>query len=158
LNAEFEICDIGILEEKLQKSQKVLIIGDNAGETVFDTYLARYFSDKKVVYAVRSEPVINDATMKDASNSGLEEHAVIVSSGCGAPGLITGEASPGFINILNESDVIIAKGQGNFEALSDSGVDVFYLLKVKCPMIARRLGTGVQSYAFAHSSGLKNNG
>lgn len=157
LNAEFDICDTGIFEEKFRRSNKILIIGDNAGETVFDTYLAAYFKDKDVVYAVRSEPVINDATLDDARDSGLEEHAVIVSSGCNAPGLIPEEASPEFINILNEADVIIAKGQGNFEALSDSDVDVFYLLKAKCPMIARRLGTSVQSYVFVHSSNIENN-
>lgn len=158
LEAEFAICDIGILEERLKSAGNILIIGDNAGETVFDTYLAGYFKNKEVIYAVRSAPVINDATFGDAHDSGLGEHASIVSSGCDAPGLILEEASPEFKEILNEADVIIAKGQGNFEALSDSDIDVFYLLKAKCPMIARRLGTGLQSYVFAHSSGLKANG
>lgn len=125
LDKKFSICDIEIFERKLKEASNILIIGDNTGETVFDKILIETLSGNQVTYGVRNEPIINDVTEKDAIASGLSEVARIVSTGCNAPGLILEDCSDEFIDIFNKSDIIISKGQGNYEALSEENGNVF---------------------------------
>jgi damage-control phosphatase, subfamily I len=124
---------------RLESAANVLYLGDNAGETVFDKILIEKVS-KHVVYAVRGVPIINDATVEDALKSGLGEVARVVSSGCDAPGTILKRCSRDFLDIFNSADIIISKGQGNYESLAGEKAPVFFLLKVKCPVIARHTG------------------
>lgn len=133
------IDDYKLLVEDLGRAKKIVFLGDNAGETVFD----RLFIEKlrcQVVYAVREKPIINDATMEEAKLSGLAEVAELVSSGCQAPGTVIESCSPEFINILKEADLIMAKGQGNFECLEQVRGPFYFLLKAKCEAVARYLG------------------
>lgn len=147
---EFKICDINILEDKLTTAGTILIIGDNAGETVFDKVFLNSLSPFQLVYAVRDEPVINDATIQEAISSGLSESAEIISTGCSAPAAILEQCSAEFLNIFNRAEIVISKGQGNFEALSDCGRTVFFLLKAKCPVIAEKLGVDLNDYVFRY--------
>lgn len=124
------------------EAQTVLYLGDNAGETVFDRILIETL-EKDTVYAVRAVPVINDATIEDAQKSGIDKVARIVSSGCDAPGTILKRCSREFLDIFGRADVIVSKGQGNFESLSGEKGPIFFLLKVKCPVIAQHLGVTV---------------
>jgi uncharacterized protein with ATP-grasp and redox domains len=151
LEKECAICDFDVFGNKLKTAQRLLIIGDNAGETVFDRVLAEYLSPLDITYAVRSEPIINDATMKDAYASGLSDYTKIISTGCGAPGAILEDCGNEFLNVLETADIIISKGQGNFEALSECGKPVFFLLKAKCPMISEKLGVGLNEYVFKYT-------
>ncbi len=148
LEKKFKICDLELFEKKLETAENLLIIGDNAGETVFDRILAKRLSGCKITYGVRSGPIINDATADDAFASGLSDCTRIVSTGCDAPGAILEECSAEFMDIFNNADIVISKGQGNFEALSDSGRQLFFLLKAKCPMIAGRFGVDLNDYIF----------
>lgn len=150
LKKEFSICDIEIFQNKLKTSKRLLIIGDNAGETVFDRILAERLSDLDIIYSVRSEPIINDATIEDAFASGLNDYAKIISSGCSAPGIILKECSDEFLKAFADSDIIISKGQGNFESLSGIDKEVFFLLKAKCPMISQRLHVNLNEYVFKY--------
>lgn len=150
LAKEFSICDIFVLEEILKTAKRILIIGDNAGETVFDRVLIEYFAGYKITYAVRSEPIINDATLQDAYNSGLDDYADIITTGCGAPGAILNQCSAEFLAAFDSADVVISKGQGNFEALSDCRRPVFFLLKAKCTMISARLSVNLNDYVFKY--------
>ena len=148
IEKNFSICDIDSFENKLKKAGTVLIIGDNAGETVFDKVLAEYLLrfGVKVIYAVRNNPIINDTTFKEAYESGLDSCTTIISTGCDAPGAILDKCSNEFINLFNISDLVISKGQGNYEALSDCGRNMFFLLKAKCPVISKKLGVNINEY------------
>ena len=123
----------------VDKARTVLYLGDNAGETVLDRLLIETIG-KNTIYAVRDIPIINDATVEDARKSGLDSVARIMSSGCDAPGTILDRCSPEFMEIFRTADVIISKGQGNLECLSEETGPIFYLLKVKCSVITRSLG------------------
>jgi uncharacterized protein with ATP-grasp and redox domains len=127
-------------KRSLEKARTILYLADNAGETVFDRILIESMG-KETVYAVRDIPIINDATMEDARKSGIGKVARIVSSGCDAPGTILTRCSPEFLGLFSQADLIVSKGQGNFESLSGAEAPIFFLLKVKCPVIARHLGT-----------------
>lgn len=150
LEKEFAICDLDLFENKLKTAKNILIIGDNAGETVFDKILIKNLAPKKCVYAVRNLPIINDATIYEAKLSGLDECAEIISSGSNAPGAVLSMCNLKFIDIYNNCDLIISKGQGNFEALSGNGKEIFFLLKAKCSMIANRLGVNIGDYVFVN--------
>ncbi len=139
LGKTFEICDIEKLRPALEQSESILYIGDNAGESVFDRLLIETIG-KPTVYAVRDEPVLNDVTAKDAEAAGLDLVAQIVSSGSAAPGTILERCSIEFRERFSRAELIISKGQGNYEGLSDANRPVFFLLKAKCPVIARDIG------------------
>ena len=147
---KFSLCDINTFEEELKTAKNILIIGDNAGETVFDRVLLEHLSAYKITYAVRSEPIINDATLQDAYDSDLNDDADIIATGCGAPGAIPDEYSPKFLTVFRSADIVISKGQGNFEALSDCQRSVFFLLKAKCSMIADKLNVNLNDYIFKY--------
>ena len=138
LNQDFAIFDYESFKEEFQKAENILYIGDNAGESVFDKILIKALN-KPVKYAVRSIPIINDATMEDAIASGLDEVAELIESGSKAPGTILDLCTPEFRHIFNTSDLIISKGQGNYEGLSDCKRPVFFLLKAKCKIISKQL-------------------
>lgn len=123
----------------LARAGRILYLGDNAGETVFDRILIETL-DRPVDYAVRSVPIINDALAEDAAASGLSALSRIVESGCGTPGIVLPRSSPAFRRLFRAADLIISKGQGNYEALSESGRPIFFLLKVKCVVVARHTG------------------
>ncbi len=138
LESDFAICDYSAFKDKLAEAEEILYIGDNAGETVFDRLLIEQMN-KPVTYIVRGEPVINDATIEDAIQAGIDQVATIVSSGTDAPGAVLNTCSPEFIEILDQSVFTIAKGQGNYESLSNEDYLIFFLLKAKCQIIANDL-------------------
>ena len=139
MNKDFAIFDYELFKENLKNSREVLYIGDNAGETVYDKLLIEQLN-KPVTYAVRDKPVINDATIEDAKQAGLDKVARIVSSGTDAPGTILNTCNKEFIKLLNSNMFVIAKGQGNYEGLSNERYKIFFLLKVKCKIIADHIG------------------
>jgi len=139
LERDFSIFDYAAFRSFMAKSKQVLYIGDNAGETVFDRILIEQMN-KPVIYVVRGTPVINDATFDDAIEAGIDKIATIVSSGTNAPGTILSTCNSEFRQILKQSEFVIAKGQGNYEALSNENRPIFFLLKVKCKIIADDIG------------------
>lgn len=139
LEQEFGLCDYKTFRHLLGTTDDVLYIGDNAGETVFDKVLIEEI-DKPVTYVVRGAPVINDATLDDARQAGLDQVATILSSGTNAPGTVLGTCSHEFNEAFQRAGLIIAKGQGNYEALSGEDRTIFFLLKVKCDVLARHIG------------------
>jgi uncharacterized protein with ATP-grasp and redox domains len=149
LEKEFTICDIERLEEELKQAGSLLIIGDNAGETVFDRVLISQLEHLDITYAVRSEPMINDATLEDARASGLEDCSRLISTGCNVAGVILDECSEEFLDIFYGADIVICKGQGNYETLSEhKGRSMFFLLKAKCSVLAGLLGVSINDYIF----------
>nr|HID59685.1 DUF89 family protein [Desulfobacterales bacterium] len=125
--------------ERLNRTEHILYLADNAGETVFDRVLIEELS-KPVTYVVRERPVINDALIEDAVKSGIDKVADVITSGCDAPGTILERCSKEFCNYFENADLIISKGQGNYETLSNEKRPIFYMLRAKCPVVARNLG------------------
>ena len=139
MKAKFAVFDYAAFKKLLKKQKTILYLGDNAGETVFDRVLIEYLKDKlgkEVIYAVKAQPIINDATKEDAVFAGLDKCAKIISSGCTAPGTVLSECSDDFIKIYKNSKLIIAKGQGNYEVLNDEKRPIFFMLKAKCEVVA----------------------
>ena len=135
--------DTGCLEQFAQAvndAQEILYIGDNAGEIVFDRLLIEQLPHAKVTFAVKGSPVLNDATMEDAEMTGLTRLVEVVENGSDAPGTILESCSEGFHKRFEHSDLVVAKGQGNYESLNEVNKDMFFILKAKCPVIAADLG------------------
>ena len=135
---EFAIFDFEEFKSQFEKAESILYLGDNAGESVFDKILIEELN-KPVTYVVRDVPVINDVTFEDAISSGLDEVAEIISSGSSAPGTILNFCNDAFLEKFNNADMVISKGQGNYEGLSNVDRSVFFLLKAKCYVIANNL-------------------
>jgi len=138
LEQDFALFDYDLFKYELAKTDKILYLGDNAGESVFDRLLIEQLK-KPVIYAVRGIPIINDVTLNDAVDSGLDKVCKIISSGTPAPGTIISLCNKSFVEKFNKVGMIISKGQGNYEGLSTTIKQVFFLLKAKCPVIAKDL-------------------
>ncbi len=139
LQQDFGIFDYKVFKKQLAAAKNILYLGDNSGESVFDKLLIQQLK-KPVTYAVRTRPIINDVTLEEARLSGLDEVAELMDSGSPAPGIILRYATPKFLEAFQNADMVISKGQGNYEGLSDEKRPIFFLLKAKCPVIARDLG------------------
>ncbi|OGX17895.1 MAG: hypothetical protein A3K83_07880 [Omnitrophica WOR_2 bacterium RBG_13_44_8b] len=131
-------------KQTLSGAKNILYLADNTGETVFDRILIEEIKSvdkgKNIVYAVKERPVINDALMEDALTCGIDKVAKLMSSGSDAPGTILSLCSKTFLNIYEKADMIISKGQGNFEALSRTKKRIFFLFMAKCPVVAKDVG------------------
>jgi uncharacterized protein with ATP-grasp and redox domains len=148
-------------QESIGQSYLILYIADNAGEIVFDRLLIEQLlkiKKLKIVLAVREKPVINDATLDDALQVGLNELATIITNGSDAPATILSQCSPKLRGYYQAADLIISKGQGNYESLSDRSENIFFLFKVKCPVIARDSGYDIDRPVLISSTVLKNAG
>ena len=126
-------------KESLNKIDTIIYLADNAGEVVFDRLLIEELVEelgKQVIYVVRGKPIINDALIEDAIFCGINKVAKIISSGSDAPGTIMKYCSPEFVELYKDTGLIISKGQGNYESLSEEDKSIFFLFKAKCPVIA----------------------
>ena len=132
--------DVGEFSRAVSNAERILYLADNAGEIVFDRLLIEQIPPGKVTVAVRGVPVINDATMTDAEDTGMTELAEVIDNGSDAPGTILDDCSQSFRDRFDEADLIVAKGQGNYETLSEVDKQIYFLLKAKCPVIARDIG------------------
>lgn len=150
LLTEFVISDYAAFKKCLAPAQDILYCADNAGETVFDRLLIEQIG-KRVYYAVRSKPIINDATLHDAEQAGVNRVAHVIESGCTFPGTDLSQCSARFRTLFNEVDLVISKGQGNYETLSHEQRPVFYLLKVKCAVVAQDIGARIGDLVFLRS-------
>ena len=130
---------LGELEDAIAGAKDILYLGDNAGEIVFDRLLVEQLPCEKVTFVVKGSPVINDATMEDAQMVGLTDIVNVIDNGSDAPGTILQNCSQQFRQRFDKADLVIAKGQGNYETLSDVDKNIFFILKAKCPVIARHL-------------------
>ena len=142
LKKELVIKDIDEFESSLKSHDKVLYLVDNTGEIVFDKLLLAKIKeyDLDITIAVKSEPILNDACMKEALDAGLDEFGEIVEIGCGTVGYVDSEISQEFRQIFDDHEFIISKGMGNYEGLTEidlSSKDIFFLLCAKCNTISR---------------------
>ena len=143
--------DVGGFATAVSTANSILYLADNAGEIVLDRLLIEQLPLEKVTVAVRGAPVINDATVVDARVAGITELVDVIDNGSDVPGTIIDECNATFRSRFSEADLIIAKGQGNYETLSEAEKDIYFLLKVKCPVIARDIGSKVGSLVLRRS-------
>ena len=142
LKSDFTVFDYSEFKQALDSTESILYLGDNAGEIVFDKLLIEKLG-KNIIYVVRNKPIINDALIEDARDCGIDKIAKVISSGSDAPGTVLNLCSREFLEIYRKAPLIISKGQGNFETLSEERAPIFFLLKVKCPVIAKDIGCRV---------------
>jgi len=142
LNEPFE-GDIDAFRLATDAAKSILYLADNAGEIVFDRLLIEQLPTELVTVVVRGGPILNDATMADAEAAGLCDIVNVIDNGSDAPGTILADCSEDFRRRFAAADLVIAKGQGNFETLSDETANICFLFKVKCPVIADHVGLPV---------------
>ena len=135
------------LKQAVEKSQNIMYIADNSGEIIFDKFLLENLPADKVTYVVKGGPIVNDATMHDAISTGIVDIVKVIDNGHSAQGTILKDCSSAFRNAFNEADLIISKGQANFETLSDiKDKTIFYLLRAKCNSVASSIGCNRMDY------------
>ncbi|MFH0975163.1 MAG: ARMT1-like domain-containing protein [Spirochaetota bacterium] len=144
--------DIDEFSKNALKAKDILFLADNAGEIFFDRLLIEKLGHPNITLAVRGNPVINDATMEDAAAAGLDKAVKVIENGSDAPGTIVEECSDEFRRYFAEADMVISKGQGNYETLCDEKKNIYFLLKIKCPVIAEHTGFPVGSGAVIRSA------
>ncbi len=139
------------------KAANILYITDNAGEIIFDRILIEQLikQHKNVVVSVKSGPIINDATIEDAREAGLDRLVKIIETGSSKIGIQLESAPENFLYEFNRADLIISKGQGNIESLYGEDANIYFLLKVKCLKVARELGVGFGDIVFTGSKSPK---
>ena len=139
LKQAFAINDLGSLRSSLANSSSILYLADNAGETVFDRVLIETL-DIPVTYVVKAGPIINDAIREDAIDAGINLVAEIIDNGSNGVGTLLEDCSGSFRKRFKRAELIIGKGQANYESLSDTQAPLFFLLQAKCNIIAQDLG------------------
>jgi uncharacterized protein with ATP-grasp and redox domains len=140
LNDPLTINDLEGLRYDLKEAQSILYLADNCGELVFDRLLIELI-DKPVTLVVKENPVINDALASDAEHCGLSLGSRIISNGTDCPGTPLRSCSKEFIKEFEAADLIISKGQGNFETLSNVDAPIYFMLMVKCPVVAAHVSS-----------------
>ena len=143
--------ELGAFRQAIADSANVLYLADNAGEIAVDRLLIQRLLPRHVTVSVRGGPVINDATTADAIAVRMEELAEVIDNGSDAPGTILDDCSDSFRERFRMADMIIAKGQGNYESLSDTPGNIFFLFKVKCLITAGHTGLPKGTHALLRS-------
>ncbi len=146
---------VAALRQAVSGASDVLYLADNAGEIVLDRLLIEELPVDRVTVVVRGGPVINDATRADAEAAGLTDLVSVMDNGADVPGTILAQCSPAFRERFARSDLVIAKGQGNYETLSDAEREIFFLLKAKCPVIAQDIGCEIGQIVVCHGRGTR---
>ena len=143
----------GELKNEISKAKNILYLGDNCGEVVFDKLFIETMKHPNITFAVRGKPVINDVTFEDAYQVGIDKVCRVISNGFDAPSTLIECCSEEFAEEYNNADLVISKGQGNFEGLMDScHPNIFFLLIAKCCPIANLLGVDKNDMVVAKSA------
>lgn len=145
--------ELQTLRRALPRARRILWLADNAGEIVLDRLVIEQLPTGRVIVAVRGAAVLNDATRADATAAGLPAGVRIIDNGSDAPGTLLADCSAAFRSEFQRADLIIAKGQGNFESLADDVADVFFLFRVKCVTVAAQIGRPVGTNVLWRSPG-----
>ena len=128
----------------LERADKLVYLTDNCGEIVIDKLLIKFIEERypslQITVILRGQNVINDATLNDAKEVGLMDLVPCIGNGNGAPGTVFKRLSEEAKHVLSEADLIISKGQGNFEGLFGEGLNPYYLFLCKCELFVRRCG------------------
>jgi damage-control phosphatase, subfamily I len=141
---ELAIDDSKKLMEDISNSKILLYLGDNCGEICLDKILLKKIKELnpnvKILFGVRGKPVVNDSIAEDAYAVGIDEYAEVIDNGDGSLGTVLNRTSPEFKEVYKKADIVIAKGQANYECLSEEIKNIYFLLMTKCDVIADDIG------------------
>jgi len=141
---ELAIDDSASLRNDILNAKKLLYLGDNCGEICMDKILLKRIKvlnpDVKILFGVRGKPVVNDSIAEDAYYVGIDEYAEVIDNGDDSLGTVLNRTSSEFKEIYTNADVVIAKGQANYECLSEENKNIYFLLMTKCDVIANDIG------------------
>ena len=136
LPAEIDISEIEEFRAALKDAERILYIGDQAGEIVFDRLLIEQMPVEKVTFVVKGGPVGNKATIADARMVGLTDIVEVTDDGYDAPGTMPASSSWDFRERFDAADLIVAKGHENYESLNGVSKDIFFLMHIRCSRLA----------------------
>ncbi len=140
-NTELAINETALLKKELSKARSVLYLGDNAGEIVFDKLFIETINHADITYVVRGKPIINDVTIEDAKHVNIDKVCTVITNGYDAPSTLLEYCSIELREAFELADVVISKGQGNFEGLLNTKHrNLFFMLMAKCEPMAELLG------------------
>ncbi|GAB6189179.1 DUF89 domain-containing protein [Marinitoga arctica] len=153
----FILDDFNSFAESLETAKILLYIHDNAGELVLDKLFIKIIKEMypniHIISAVRSAPIINDATLEDAEYIKLKEVSdEVIPSGSKIPGTLLSDVNQEFMIAYKQADIIISKGQGNFEGLSEENENIYFVLMSKCPVVSRELGVNIGDLVFSRKN------
>lgn len=141
---ELAIDDSKTLMKDISNAKILLYLGDNCGEICMDKILLKKIKelnpDVKILFGVRGKPVVNDSIAEDAYVVGIDEYAEVIDNGDSSLGTVLNRTSPEFKKVYKKADVVIAKGQANYECLSEENKNIYFLLMTKCDVIANDIG------------------
>ncbi len=139
LAGSFDFRDYSSFREHLNATSHVLYLADNAGEIVFDRLVVEQLValGKQVTVVVRGGPILNDATMEDAHVSGIHKLADVIANEQRGPGTSLRLAGDGFAQRIRNADLILSKGQGNYEGLAGEPLQIFFLFRIKCNVVSQ---------------------
>jgi len=141
---ELAIDDSQTLIEDILNAKTLLYLGDNCGEICLDKIFLKKLKELnpsvRLLFGVRGKPVVNDSIAEDAYTVGIDEYAEVIDNGDGSLGTVLKRTSPAFNEVYKNSDVVIAKGQANYECLSEENKNIYFLLMTKCDVIAKDIG------------------
>ena len=139
-----EVDDSLLLSQEIRTAQTLLYLGDNCGEICLDKLLIKKIHELnpccQVFFATRGEAVVNDSVEEDAYRVGIDAYAAVLSNGDSSLGTVLHRTSKEFQEIYHKADIVIAKGQANYECLSDERENIYFLLMTKCRVIADDIG------------------
>lgn len=143
IQEELSVNDFDLFARELRETsgKTILFLADNCGEIVFDGLLAEQLQQlgHEVTLVVREREIVNDATVKTIEETGLNGLCRVIANGCGCPGTPLHSCSEELRAAYDQADIIVSKGQGNFETLSEAEGNITFLLRVKCPVVARHI-------------------
>ncbi|MBO7718938.1 MAG: DUF89 family protein [Methanosphaera sp.] len=150
ITEELIINDVDKLDKDLKKANRILYLSDNGGEIVFDKLLIKKIKDDydlEIILALKKAPILNDAIVSDAYDLGLDEYATVISTGANSVGVVKDYVSDELHKLIDDVDLIISKGMGNFEGLTEMDIDtpIYYLLNTKCNVISTEIGVELAS-------------
>ncbi len=155
---KLEINDVEKLKDNIVHSKRLLYLGDNCGEICLDKLLIKQIKkinpQIEITFVTRGAPVVNDSIEEDAYFVGIEQFAKIISNGDNSMGTMLHRTSLEFNNLFNKADVIISKGQSNYESLSEIDHNIFFMLVTKCDVIAKDIGIPQKSFICMNKNGV----
>lgn len=150
LKRQPSINHIDKLDKALQTAKTVLYLADNCGEIVFDKLLIEKIKEDynlEIILALKENPILNDALLSDAEDLELDKYTKLITTGAASVGVVEDYVSDELIELLHSCDVVISKGMGNYEGLTEMNINrsVFFLLNTKCQAISDEIGVGLRS-------------
>lgn len=141
---ELDPSEYGHFKEEIERAKNMVYLPDNCGEIVFDKVMIRVikelYPELNLTVIVRGAPVLNDVTEADARYVGVDKYAPVIGNGSAVAGTYLEDVSDRTRRLLAEADLILAKGQGNFETMFGCGLNVYYAFLCKCEWFVRRFG------------------